>query len=156
MADGINYNDCHGELHKSESDVEKAQLPTISTCESCHSEQAAQYLSGKHALGLVALEAMPYNHMQPKSFVEGQKGCGGCHTLGLKGEKERQSKGRKYYRYGMDCHNCHTRHAFSKAEASEPSTFFPVPVSLSQRFHMEEHSPRSTFPCPNHFKRHTS
>ncbi|MFC1863775.1 multiheme c-type cytochrome [Thermodesulfobacteriota bacterium] len=120
MAENMDCSDCHGSLHKNESDAEKALLPTISTCESCHEEQAAQYLSGKHALGLVALEAMPYTHMQPKAFVEGQKGCGGCHTLGLRDQKDRESEGRKYYRYGMDCQNCHTRHAFSKAEAREP------------------------------------
>ena len=40
--------------------------------------------------------------------------------MGLKNRKARESEGRKYYRFGMDCQNCHTRHAFSKAEASEP------------------------------------
>ncbi|QTA87059.1 multiheme c-type cytochrome [Desulfonema magnum] len=120
MAAELTCISCHGEEHKTEKDVEKAKLPTIATCQECHEEQAEQYLSGKHALGLVALEAMPFTHMQPKAFVEGQKGCGGCHTLGLTDEKKRQSEGRKYYRYGMDCQNCHTRHSFSKAEAAEP------------------------------------
>ncbi|MBN1627471.1 MAG: CopD family protein [Deltaproteobacteria bacterium] len=112
--------DCHGSGHSNADDVKKAVLPTIATCGECHPDQAEQYLSGKHALGLVALEAMPYTHMQPAAFIEGQKGCGGCHTLGLTDETVRESEGRKYYRYGMDCQNCHTRHAFSKAEASEP------------------------------------
>jgi len=120
MAEDLTCANCHGSVHNSAKDVEKAQLPTIETCQACHPDQAGQYLSGKHALGLIALEAMPYTHMQPKAFVAGQKGCGGCHTLGLKNNKERESAGRKYYRYGMDCQNCHTRHAFSKAEASEP------------------------------------
>ena len=120
MVSEVTCSDCHGAQHMDENDVEKAQLPTIATCEACHSEKAEQYVSGKHALGLVALEAMPYTHMQPKAFVEGQKGCGGCHTLGLTDEKARESQGRQYYRYGMDCQNCHTRHAFSKKEAAEP------------------------------------
>ncbi|MBW2040184.1 MAG: cytochrome C [Deltaproteobacteria bacterium] len=120
MAETMTCTACHGSAHKSANDVKKAQLPTIKTCQECHPEQAEQYLSGKHALGLIALQAMPYTHMQPKAFIEGQKGCGGCHTLGLTNEKARESKGRRYYRYGMDCQNCHTRHAFSKAEASEP------------------------------------
>ncbi len=120
MAGELTCASCHGGAHESENDVEKVQLPTIKTCQECHEEQSAQYLSGKHALGLVSLEAMPYTHAQPKAFVEGQKGCGGCHTLGLTDEKKRETEGRKYYRYGMDCQNCHTRHAFSKAEASEP------------------------------------
>ena len=120
MASEVSCSDCHGTRHKDENDIEKAQLPTIATCQACHREKAEQYASGKHAMGLVALEAMPYTHMQPKAFVEGQKGCGGCHTLGLTDERARESQSRKYYRYGMDCQNCHTRHAFSKREAAEP------------------------------------
>jgi len=120
MSESLGCVDCHGDLHKGNDDIARAQLPTIATCEACHSEQAGQYLSGKHALGLVAMEAMPYTHMQPKSFIEGQKGCGGCHTLGLRDQNVRESEGRKYYRYGMDCQNCHTRHSFSKKEAMEP------------------------------------
>ena len=120
MSESMTCEECHGDLHKGNDDIAKAQLPTIATCEACHSDQASQYLSGKHALGLVALEAMPFTHMQPKSFIEGQKGCGGCHTLGLRDQEARKSKGREYYRYGMDCQNCHTRHAFSKKEAAEP------------------------------------
>ena len=120
MSAKLTCAECHGSEHNSPDDVEKASLPTIETCQGCHPDQAEQYLSGKHALGLVAMEAMPYTHMQPKAFIEGQKGCGGCHTLGVTDESVRESEGRKYYRYGMDCQNCHTRHAFSKAEASEP------------------------------------
>jgi hypothetical protein len=120
MSESLTCASCHGEAHMNKNDVEKAVLPTIATCGQCHEDQAEQYLSGKHALGLIALEAMPYTHMQPKSFIEGQKGCGGCHTLGLTDETKRQTEGRQYYKYGMDCQNCHTRHSFSKAEASEP------------------------------------
>ena len=111
---------CHGVAHTTNDDVDKAELPTIQTCRACHVTQVEQYLSGKHAKGLMALEAMPYTHRQPQAFIEGQKGCGGCHTLGLTDEKARQTEGRKYYRYGMDCQNCHTRHAFLKVEAAEP------------------------------------
>ncbi len=120
MAQSLDCTDCHGSLHQSETDTKKAQLPTIATCRDCHQEQAEQYLSGKHALGLIALEAMPYTHMQPAAFIEGQKGCGGCHTMGMTDQKLRENDKRKYYPYGMDCQNCHTRHAFSKLEASEP------------------------------------
>ncbi len=120
MSETMNCIDCHGDRHKGNDDIADAELPTIATCEACHSEQSDQYLSGKHALGLVALEAMPYTHMQPKSFIEGQKGCGGCHTLGLRDQDSRNTENRKYYKYGMDCQNCHTRHAFSKQEAAEP------------------------------------
>ena len=120
MATKLTCANCHGSDHKNSDDVANAKLPTIKTCQACHPHQAEQYLSGKHALGLVALEAMPFTHMQPQSYIEGQKGCGGCHTLGLTDETKRLSEGRQYYRYGMDCQNCHTRHAFSAKEAAEP------------------------------------
>ena len=120
MAQEMDCTGCHGDSHQGMDDVDKAVLPTIETCAECHEDQAAQYLSGKHALGLIALDAMPYTHMQPRAFTDGQKGCGGCHTLGLKDQAARQTEARRYYKYGMDCQNCHTRHAFSKAEAREP------------------------------------
>ncbi|MBW2618732.1 MAG: cytochrome C, partial [Deltaproteobacteria bacterium] len=120
MSEEMTCAECHGQAHQSTEDVDKAQLPTIASCGECHQEQADEYLSGKHALGLIALEAMPYTHQQPQAFVQGQKGCGGCHTLGLTNAASRQTEGRQYYKYGLDCQNCHTRHSFSKAEASEP------------------------------------
>ncbi len=120
MAETMTCADCHGEEHTGMDDADKATLPTIATCQQCHEEQAGQYLKGKHAKGLLAIEALPFTHGQPDPFVEGQKGCGGCHTLGLVDQAARETEGRKYYKYGMDCQNCHTRHAFSVAEAREP------------------------------------
>ena len=120
MAETMSCADCHGENHQTAEDADKVELPTVATCEQCHEEQAGQYMAGKHAKGLLAVEALPFTHGQPDAFVAGQKGCGGCHTLGLLDQEKRQSEGRKYYRYGMDCQNCHTRHAFSAAEAREP------------------------------------
>ena len=120
MSKTLTCKTCHGAGHTSEKDVDKAQLPTIKTCKKCHPEQAEQYLAGKHALGRIAMDAMPTTHMQPTAFIAGQKGCGGCHTLGVLDEKARQDKDRQYYKYGMDCQNCHTRHAFSRKEALEP------------------------------------
>lgn len=111
---------CHGEAHQGADDAHLAKLPTIATCAECHESQASQYLSGKHALGRIAMEAMPNTHRQPDAFIEGQKGCGGCHTLGLTDDAARTAENRRYYKYGMDCQNCHTRHAFSAAEAREP------------------------------------
>lgn len=111
---------CHGDAHRGADDAHLAKLPTIATCAECHESQASQYLSGKHALGRIAMEAMPNTHRQPDAFIEGQKGCGGCHTLGLTDDAARTAENRRYYRYGMDCQNCHTRHAFSAAEAREP------------------------------------
>ncbi len=120
MAETMTCADCHGEEHTGVDDADRATLPTIATCRQCHEDRAEQYLKGKHARGFLAIEALPFTHGQPDPYVAGQKGCGGCHTLGLVDQKARESESRKYYRYGMDCQNCHTRHAFSMREAREP------------------------------------
>ncbi len=121
MAKKLTCKSCHGSAHKSANDVAKAKLPTISTCKRCHKKQVKLYTSGKHYLGLVAITAFPgFAHKQPKAFIAGQKGCNGCHNLGIDNANVRKSELRKYYKYGMDCQNCHTRHAFSVKEAKEP------------------------------------
>ncbi len=111
---------CHDESHNTMDDAHLAVLPTMETCAECHEEQVMQYSDGKHALGRIAMNAMPNIHGQPDAFIEGQKGCGGCHTLGIADQSVREGEDRQYYRYGMDCQNCHTRHSFSKAEAQQP------------------------------------
>ncbi len=121
MAKKLTCKTCHGGGHMSADDVDKVQLPTISTCKKCHKKQTEQYMSGKHALGLLPVSAFPgFAHKQPTAFIAGQKGCNGCHNLGITDEGARNNEFRKYYKYGMDCQNCHTRHAFSKAEAQRP------------------------------------
>jgi hypothetical protein len=120
MSETMGCADCHGENHTGISDTHEAELPTIATCQPCHEEKAEQYLAGKHAKGLLAVQALPFSHGQPDAFVAGQRGCGGCHTLGLATQEDRKTEARQYYKYGMDCQNCHTRHAFSVKEAREP------------------------------------
>ena len=77
MSESMTCADCHGEDHTTADDYAYAKLPTIETCSACHEEQAEQHLSGKHALAAMAMNAMPYTHMQPDVLIEGQKGCGG-------------------------------------------------------------------------------
>ena len=125
MSKKLTCKTCHGSAHMSAADVDKAKLPTIATCKKCHSKQAKQYLSGKHAKGLLPITAFPgFAHQQPTAFIAGQKGCNGCHNLGIVDEKSKTEglagEYRAYYKYGMDCQNCHTRHAFSKKEAQQP------------------------------------
>ena len=125
MSKTLSCDNCHGDAHMNANDADKAKLPTIATCQECHEDQATQYLSGKHAKGLLPITAFPgFAHQQPEAFIAGQKGCNGCHNLGIVND-ETKNKGlagefRAYYKYGMDCQNCHTRHAFSKAEAQDP------------------------------------
>ncbi|RLB06799.1 MAG: cytochrome C [Deltaproteobacteria bacterium] len=121
MAKKLTCKSCHGTKHIGEKDIEEAELPTISTCKKCHRRQVKQYMSGKHAKGLIAVTALPgFAHKQPEAYIAGQKGCNGCHNLGITDSSVRESELRKYYKYGMDCQNCHTRHAFSKQEARQP------------------------------------
>ena len=115
MSDSLSCATCHGEDHTGNGDADKAKLPTPETCKGCHKEKYDQYAAGKHALGWVAMTAMPTNSLQPHPYIEGLKGCGGCHKVGLRGEDTKE-----YYRYGMACDSCHTRHRFSVEEAQRP------------------------------------
>jgi hypothetical protein len=112
---GIDCSDCHGKGHQSADDVAKVELPTEKTCQKCHEEQHDQYMAGKHAAGWVAMSAMPTNSIQPHAYIQGLKGCGGCHKVGVRDEATRAES-----RYGSPCDSCHTRHKFSKAEAQKP------------------------------------
>ena len=112
---------CHGEDHKSVDDFAKAKIPTPETCVVCHETQVTQFKKGKHALAWAAMKAMPTAHAQPVALMEGMKGCGGCHKIGLKSEadlKELQKAGSGYGR--ASCDACHTRHVFSVTEARQP------------------------------------
>ena len=111
----VDCSDCHGKGHQSATDVAKVQLPTEKTCKKCHEKQHDQYASGKHAAAWVAMDAMPTNSIQPHAYIQGMKGCGGCHKVGVRDEASRADA-----RYGSACNSCHTRHKFSKAEAQKP------------------------------------
>jgi hydroxylamine dehydrogenase len=112
---------CHGDGHKDPYDVDKVQIPTPDTCSQCHEEKVEQFKSGKHALGWAALKAMPTVHMQPMALIDGMKGCGGCHKIGLKTEDEIKSLKEQGAGFGTaSCDACHTRHTFSVTEARQP------------------------------------
>jgi hydroxylamine dehydrogenase len=118
---GVECISCHGELHSSAADVAKAAIPTPETCGMCHPERVEQFSKGKHAVAWSAMKAMPMAHAQPVALMEGMKGCGGCHKIGLKSEaelKELRDAGSGFGR--ASCDACHTRHTFSVAEARQP------------------------------------
>ncbi len=112
---GMDCSDCHGSEHKTANDSSRVQLPTEKTCQKCHEIQVEQYMSGKHSLGWIALTAMPETGFQPHAYIQGLKGCGGCHKIGVRDEKTKAEG-----RYGSPCDSCHTRHKFSKEEANSP------------------------------------
>ncbi len=112
---------CHGSKHSSSSDINKVTQPTPKTCGKCHNQQLKQYSAGKHALGWAAAKAMPTTHNLPSVLVDGMKGCGGCHKIGLKTEAEIEILKDSGSKFGhAACDSCHTRHTFSVTEARQP------------------------------------
>ncbi len=118
---GIDCSICHGEDHKSRTDVAKVKIPTHETCQGCHPVQVKQFLGGKHAVAWAAMKAMPTAHFQPMALMEGMKGCGGCHKVGVKSEAEIKELKKTGPGFGTaSCDACHTRHTFSVVEARQP------------------------------------
>lgn len=112
---------CHGDEHSSAEDVAKAKLPTPETCAGCHEARVKEFKSGKHAAAWAAMKAMPTAHWQPMALMEGMKGCGGCHKIGLKTEDEILDLKESGAGFGVaSCDACHTRHTFSTLEARQP------------------------------------
>ena len=117
----VSCDACHGTGHSSASDVDKVSLPTPETCAECHEERVEEYKKGKHALAWAAMKAMPTTHGLPAALTDGQKGCGGCHKIGLKSEEEIKQLKEDGNVFGSSaCDSCHTRHTFSKKEALQP------------------------------------
>ena len=117
----IACDSCHGDQHTSAEDVSKVQIPTPETCAKCHEERVAEFKKGKHAFAWAAMKAMPTAHWQPMALIEGMKGCGGCHKIGLKSEKEIKELKKEGAGFGVaSCDACHTRHLFSAKEAKQP------------------------------------
>ena len=112
---------CHGDEHNSAKNVANVKIPTPETCAECHETQVDQFKSGKHALAWAALKAMPTTHWQPMAMIDGMKGCGGCHKIGLKSEDEIKELKKDGAGFGVaSCDACHTRHLFSAEEARQP------------------------------------
>ena len=117
----VGCDTCHGDEHVSANDVAKVRIPTPETCAACHSDQVDQFKRGKHAMAWAVLKAMPTTHRQPAAMIEGMKGCGGCHKIGLKTEAQIRDLKSKGAGFGVaSCDACHTRHTFSVVEARQP------------------------------------
>lgn len=117
----IDCSECHGNQHKSARDVAKVKIPTPDTCANCHELKVKQFKTGKHAVSWASMKAMPTAHWQPMALMEGMKGCGGCHKIGLKTEAEIKELKKGGAVFGVaSCDACHTRHTFSVQEAKQP------------------------------------
>ena len=118
---GTSCDACHGDGHTSAEDTDLAALPDEHVCAGCHEEQFDQFTRGKHNFGWTTLNALPVTHLEPDVLIEGGKGCGGCHNMGVKSEEQKADQHAKGWRYqNNSCDECHTRHAFSKTEALNP------------------------------------
>ncbi len=112
---------CHGEAHKNAADYKKAVLPDEKVCAECHEEQYTSFSHGKHNFGWTVLNAIPATHYAPDELIEGGRGCGGCHNMGIRSDEQKADQLAKGHRYqNNSCDECHTRHAFSKKEANNP------------------------------------
>ncbi len=112
---------CHGEKHMVAKDCKLALLPDEKLCAQCHEEQFNQFTKGKHNLGWTSMMALPVTQLEPDILIEGGRGCGGCHNMGVKSEAQKEAQKLLGYRYqNNSCDECHTRHAFSKKEALNP------------------------------------
>ncbi len=118
---GVTCDVCHGTDHDSAENPEKAGLATAEVCAGCHEDRVDQFKKGKHALAWMSMKVMPTTHYQPMELIDGAKGCGGCHVLGIKSkadiEELRQAGGAFA---ASSCDVCHTRHLFSTKEARQP------------------------------------
>ncbi len=117
----VSCADCHGDKHNTADDALLADMPSEHVCAECHQEQFDSFAQGKHNHGWTSLNALPATHFAPDELIEGGRGCGGCHNMGIKTEAQVQELRDKGYRYQKNsCDECHTRHAFSKQEARNP------------------------------------
>jgi hydroxylamine dehydrogenase len=120
-ANGVGCEACHGSDHDSAANVAMVQFPLPDTCAGCHEGHVEQFKKGKHALAWTAMKAMPTAHWQPGALIDGMKGCGGCHSIGLKTTEEIAALQKDGQGFGLgSCDACHTRHSFSAEEARQP------------------------------------
>jgi len=117
----VNCTTCHGNAHTSATDVDQVEIPTPETCEGCHEDQVEQFMKGKHAQAWTVMKAMPTIHWQPQALIDGMKGCGACHKIGIKSEEEIKQLKAEGVGFGLaSCDACHTLHTFSAEEARQP------------------------------------
>ncbi len=117
----VNCSACHGDQHTSSQNVASVKIPTPETCAACHESRVQEFKNGKHAVAWASMKAMPTAHWQPMAMMEGMKGCGGCHKLGIKTEAEIKELKKDGAGFGVaSCDACHTRHIFSADEARQP------------------------------------
>lgn len=118
---GVDCSVCHGTDHRTDKDAHLAKMPDEALCGECHVDQYDEFRKGKHNHGWKSLNAVNVTHLEPDELMEGGRGCGGCHNMGIKSDAEKKALREKGNRYqNNSCDECHTRHTFSKSEAQDP------------------------------------
>ncbi|KPK26399.1 MAG: cytochrome C, partial [Nitrospira bacterium SG8_3] len=97
--EGITCSECHGMKHTTAEDAKQSEFPDESQCGECHEHQLNQFVKGKHNLGWTSMLALPVTHVEPDELMEGGRGCGGCHNMGVKSEAQKQDQLKLGYRY---------------------------------------------------------
>ena len=91
----VTCSTCHGDKHSGAHNVKLAQLPDENLCAQCHKKQFDGFSKGKHNLGWTSMMALPITHVEPDELMEGGRGCGGCHNMGVKTEAQKQDQHEK-------------------------------------------------------------
>ncbi len=118
---GVGCAACHGADHRDPSDVARARLPGVETCQPCHELQAVQFRQSKHARAWAAAKALPTFHQFSLGPQKDLAACADCHRIGLKSpEEEAALRQAGAHRGQGSCDACHTRHLFSPVEARQP------------------------------------
>ncbi len=120
-SNNVGCAECHGSEHNDKDNIELVKTITAETCATCHEQRFNEFKTSKHALAWDAMKAMPTTHWKPMELIDGMKGCGGCHKIGLKSPEEITRLKAEGSGFGYaSCDACHTRHTFSVKEAKDP------------------------------------
>ena len=138
-AQGMSCDDCHlkGDVTKKTSACEKPGVVTsvsARVCAECHGEQVAQFEKGKHSKAWLALTAMPTTKDQPKTMMDGMKGCGGCHKIGLKSTEEISTLSKDGHAFGVagrERPRLVVRRQDARREAAEESHHGEIDLAVS-------------------------
>jgi hydroxylamine dehydrogenase len=115
---------CHGSEHRSADDVSESKIPGAKTCRTCHEQQGADFVQGKHALARKAARYGQILHWPSMAATRNKMGCMRCHKIGLAPELENPANNAVTSSEAA-CGSCHSSHAFSTSEAASPRTCLP-------------------------------
>jgi len=87
-SNNVGCAECHGSEHNDKDNVALVKTIAADTCGACQKQRFNEFKTSKHPLAWDALKAMPTTHWKPMELIDGMKGCGGCHKIGLRSSEE--------------------------------------------------------------------